>query len=105
MTERHTLPMRRYCETFELPYGGLTNGHIVNVGRYPDGAVAEVFISGGRSGETVQAMARDSGVILSLALQYGVPLSAIRHAITRDSQNLPQSIIGAVVDRLVEASS
>ena len=49
-----------------------------------------------------EAIARDGAVLLSLALQYGVPLETIKHAITRDGQGQPQSIIGAVVDRLSE---
>jgi hypothetical protein len=41
-------------------------------------------------------------VILSMALQHGASLDTIRHAITRDSQDAPSSIVGAVVDRLAE---
>jgi hypothetical protein len=41
-------------------------------------------------------------VLLSLALQYGCELDTARHAITRDSQGAPSSIIGAVIDRLSE---
>lgn len=103
MTARRPLPMRRHCETFELPFGGLTKGHIVTVGFYRDGAIGEVFITGGKSGEQVEAIARDFAVVLSLALQYGVPIDDILHAMTRDSQGQPSSIAGAVVDRLQEA--
>lgn len=102
---RRALPMRRYCETFELPFGGLTKGHVVTVGYYRDGAIGEVFISGGKSGEAVEAIARDGAVLISMALQYGVPLDTIKHALTRDSQDQPQSIIGAVVDRLMGEQS
>ncbi|MEY9493717.1 TSCPD domain-containing protein [Bradyrhizobium elkanii] len=101
MAERHALPMRRRSENFELPFGGLAKGHIVTVGFYPDGTIGEVFITGGKSGEQVEAIARDSAVILSMALQHGVALDTIEHAITRDSQNQPSSILGAVADRLI----
>jgi len=100
MTERRPLPARRNCQTFELPYGGLNRSHFVTVGYYDDGKMGEVFISGGKSGEMVEAIARDGAVLLSIALQYGADLEAIRHAITRDSMGQPSSIVGAVVDQL-----
>jgi hypothetical protein len=100
MTDRRALPMRRRSETFELAFGGLTKGHTITVGYYDDGSIGEVFINGGKSGEQVEAIARDGAVLVSMLLQYGAPLDTIRHALTRDSQAEPQSIVGAVVDRL-----
>ncbi|MGY3615708.1 TSCPD domain-containing protein [Bradyrhizobium sp. USDA 10063] len=100
MAERRALPMRRFSETFELLFGGLARGYVVTMGFYHDGTVGEIFVNGGKSGEAVEAIARDGAVVLSLALQHGVPLDTISHAITRDGQGAPSSIIGAVVDRL-----
>jgi hypothetical protein len=102
MTDRRILPQRRRAETFDLSFGGLNRAHTVTLGFYNDGALGEVFISGGKSGEAVEAIARDGAVLLSLALQYGADLHNIKSAITRDGQGLPSSIIGAVVDRLSE---
>jgi hypothetical protein len=102
MTERHTLPVRRRSETFDIPWGGYTRYHTVTVGYYDDGKIGEVFINGGKSGEQVEAIARDGAVLLSIALQHGVPLDTVRSAITRDGQGEPSSIVGAVVDRLRE---
>ena len=102
MTERNALPMRRRSETFNLAYGGARKDHVVTVGFYADGTPGEVFISGGRSGEQVEAIARDGAVLLSLALQHGVALDTIKHAVTRDAQGAPSSIVGAVVDKLAE---
>ena len=39
-------------------------------------------------------------VLLSIALQHGVPLETIKHALTREGNGTPSTIIGAVVDRL-----
>lgn len=100
MTARRALPMRRSCETFELAYGGFDRRHAITLGYFADGTVGEVFINGGKSGEQVEAIARDGAVLLSLALQHGVSLDTIRGAITRDSHGEPSSIVGAVVDRL-----
>src|SRR6476646_7754847 len=102
MTERRALPMRRRCETFAIDFGGLKKSHTISVGYYEDGRPGEVFISGGKSGEQVEAIARDGAVLLSMALQHGVALDTIGHAITRDGQEQPQSIIGVVVDRLAK---
>jgi hypothetical protein len=101
MTVRRELPMRRRCETFEISFGGLTKSHTVSVGYYDDGSPGEVFITGGKSGEQVEAIARDGAVLLSMALQHGVSLQTIAHAVTRDGQGAPSSIVGAVVDRLM----
>jgi hypothetical protein len=99
---RRTLPQRRRCETFEISFGGLARDHKVTLGFYEDGALGEVFIDFGKSGEVAEAIARDGAVLLSLALQYGAELSNIKSAVTRDAQGEPTSIIGAVVDRLSE---
>jgi len=100
MSERRPLPMRRSCITFELPFGGLSKGHVVNIGFYPDGTVGECFVTGGKSGEQIEAIARDAAILISLALQSGVQLDTIEHAITRDAQGNPSSIVGAVIDKL-----
>jgi hypothetical protein len=105
MTNRRTLPQRRRCETFEISFGGLSRSHTITLGYYDDGALGEVFINGGKSGEQVEAIARDGAVLLSLALQYGAELANIKSAITRDEQGAPTSVVGAVVDRLSEEAS
>jgi hypothetical protein len=74
MTDRRILPQRRYAETFEFAWGGLERSYAVTLGFYDDGALGEVFITGGKSGEQVEAVARDGAVLLSLALQHGIPL-------------------------------
>jgi len=101
---RRILPQRRAAETFDLAFGGLNRSHTITLGFYEDGALGEIFINGGKSGEVVEAIARDGAVILSLALQYGADLANIRAAITRDEQGAPSSIIGAVLDRLMEGA-
>lgn len=102
MTTRLPLPARRRCETFELPFGGLTSPHVVTVGYYDDGRLGEVFINGGKSGEMAEAIARDGAIMTSLALQYGVSIETMQHAITRNSQDEPQSIVGAVIESLLD---
>ncbi|MEY9137755.1 hypothetical protein ACVIWV_005992 [Bradyrhizobium diazoefficiens] len=101
MTDRRALPMRRSADTFDISFGGVNRGYAVTLGFYEDGTLGEVFISGGKSGEAVEAIARDGAVLLSLALQYGAQIENLASAITRDGQGQPSSIIGAVIDRLL----
>ena len=101
MNKRRELPQRRLCETFEIAFGGFNQKHFVTFGCYDDGTIGEVFINFPKSGMQTEAIARDGAVLLSLALQYGVPLENIKTAITRDLKGEPMSIVGAVVDRLI----
>jgi len=101
MTARDTLPQRRRAETFEIEHGGQRTRFAVTVGYYDStNRVGEVFITGAKAGSGSEAIARDGAVILSIALQYGVPLETIKHAMTREADGSPSTVIGAVVDRL-----
>jgi hypothetical protein len=95
---RRTLPQRRASETFDLRFWSLN--FTVTVGFYADGTPGEVFIDGGKTGQDIQSMARDAAVVLSLALQHGARIEAIRHAVTRNGSGEAASILGAIVDRL-----
>jgi hypothetical protein len=93
---RRTLPQRRVSETFDLRFW--SQPFTVTVGFYVDGTPGEVFISGCKTGNDIASIARDAGVLLSLALQHGVPPDTIRHAVTRGASEEPASILGAIVD-------
>jgi len=93
---RKVLPTRRRCEHLSMTCG---NGkYTVSVGRYSDGVPAEVFVSSSRPSSEISDVARDASILISIALQYGVPLRAMRDSITRLSDNSAASIIGAVLD-------
>jgi hypothetical protein len=100
MNVRHALPQRRAAQTFEMQHGKLNTVFQVTLGYYPDGRVGEVFISGSKAGSEIEAVARDGAVLLSIALQFGVPLNTIKHAVTREHDGSPSTIIGAVIERL-----
>ena len=108
MSHRERLPSRRYSSTMEMVHADKVFS--VSIGFYP--AVlgelprpAEVFISGPKVGSDMDALARDSAVLLSLALQYGVPIDVIQATITRDQGGKPSTIAGAVVDTLVKGTA
>lgn len=103
MSERQRLPERRYCETFKIHMWGDT--FHITLGHHRDGRVGEVFIAGSKSGVQLDAVCRDGAVLLSLAMQYGVPLDVIREALTRDHDGSPSTIVGAIVDRLAPRES
>ena len=95
---RRTLPQRRASETFDLRFW--SQDFTITIGRYPDGTLGEVFIDGGKTGQDIQSTARDAAMVLSLALQHGTPIEAIRHAVTRSGSGEAASILGAIVDVL-----
>ena len=94
---RQVLPQRRRAETFAI----ICRNQPVTItaGFYDDGALGEVFIDTGKSGADLAHVARDAAVVISLALQHGVSIETIRHAVTRNGSE-PSSIVGAVIDAL-----
>ena len=96
---RKTLPPRRLAETFTVTHWN--QPFSVTVGFYDDGTLGEIFINVSKSGADLAHVAHDAGVTLSLGLQHGVPIESIQHAVTRDNNGAPSSILGAVVDALV----
>jgi hypothetical protein len=89
---------RRRAETFDLTF---RNQLItITTGFYADDTFGEIFISTGKTGTDIASVARDAAVAISLALQHGVPIESLGHAITRDRSGAAASILGAVVDAI-----
>jgi len=99
---RDVLPQRRRNETFNMKFGGQNKDFTITVGFYDDGRVGEVFIDGAKPGSEMADITRDGAVLLSLALQHGVPLTTMRHAVCRDKANNATTIVGAVIDKILE---
>ena len=78
MSERIRLPDRRGADVFEFDHGG--RRWTTTIGRFPDGAVAEIFLDTKPS--PLADMAQDAAILASLALQHGAPFETVRHAIT-----------------------
>jgi hypothetical protein len=95
---RTTLPQRRSHEAFNFTHWD--QRYAVGIGRAADGSLKEIFINGGKTGMQMDTLARDSAVLLSIALQYGVPIEPMRHAITRNSDGTACGPIGALLDLL-----
>ena len=101
---RDTLPARRHSLNFTVKFQGET--YQVSVGFYPDGRPGEVFINrvmgkaSAKVGRLLDDVCRDAAILISMALQHGVKLSTISHAVTRDGEGEPMTIVGAIVDHL-----
>ena len=95
---RERLPNRRMCKSFAFEHGGMK--YTASIARYGDGGLAEIFVSNHKTGSDADAAAKDSAVICSIALQHGVPVETIRHALLRDARGNPSSPLGTALDRL-----
>ena len=96
---RRILPQRRAAETFDLRFWN--QPFTVTVGFYADGTPGEVFIDGGKTGARHPAVQPATPPwCLSLALQHGTAIEAIRHAVTLTGSGSAASILGAAVDAL-----
>ena len=54
----------------------------IGLGRFPDGAPAEVFVDVvGKAGSAIQMHVETAAILVSLLLQHGVPFTTIKHSI------------------------
>lgn len=76
------------------------------------GRPREMFLAGGKEGSTLDALLADAAVVISVALQHGIPPSALAKSVGRlpgipvgprdldKPARLPASLIGAALDLL-----
>lgn len=111
--QRKRLPQRRRAVSTEIDFvrgDGATVKYSATVGFYPDGKPGEIFINGPKDGTDMAAICADGSVLISIALQYGVPLEVLAAAIGRAPLEVdgdpvrPVSVLGAAIDKLVEES-
>ena len=76
---RNRLPKKRYGMTYESVVGGLKI--YLRTGVYPDGRLGEVFLDAHKEGATLRSLLNCVAILLSIGLQYGVPLSAYCHTL------------------------
>ncbi len=72
---RRKLPDTRQSLTHKFSLGG-TEGYIT-VGKFEDGKPGEVFIQMAKAGSTINGLMDTVGTLVSLCLQYGVPLETL----------------------------
>lgn len=95
---RERLDNRRFSETFDIEVDG--RKYRCTYSRFRDGRLAEIFINNNRVNSDSDTSAKDSSVICSIALQFGVPLETIRRALMRDLQGRPNGPLAAALDAI-----
>ena len=69
MTVRRRLPHRRGAVALDIEHAG--HCYRMHVGYFPNGAVGEVFVDATKQNSTLDELAADAAVLLSLLLQHG----------------------------------
>jgi hypothetical protein len=94
---RNRLPNRRGAVAFDFTHRD--QRFRAHVG-FHAGAIAELFLDGARPNSALDALAADAAILISLLLQRDSSPSEIGHALRREPNGSPASLIGAAVDRL-----
>jgi hypothetical protein len=97
---RKHLPNRRLSENVEFERDGAR--YRMAVGYFPDGGVGEIFLNADRTDSLLDVLVNDAAILVSLALQHGVPLYKLAHAMKRDSSGTASSPIGVALDRITK---
>ena len=95
---RERLSNRRASGSFAFQCGGMR--YVASISRFPDGRLAEIFITNHKVGSDADAAAKDSAVVCSIALQHGTPVDVIRKALLRDGRGVASSPLGVALDKL-----
>ena len=98
VADRERLPNRREHTSLDIEAGGFR--YVAGVGYYADGRLAEIFLHAAKGGTAIDAAARDSAVVASLALQHGVDPDTLRHALMRNGNGKANGPLGVVLDLL-----
>ena len=96
MSERMRLPNRRLNESLAFVCHG--QRYVATLGFFENGNLAEIFLQNAKLGSHADASAKDSAILASLGLQYGIPLSVIRHSLLRDARGTASSPVGMALD-------
>jgi hypothetical protein len=100
---RERLPARRACLVVGFDHRsswGTPIPYTATIGFFDDGRIGEVFVDGKMRSSEGGALAADAAVLISIALQHGVPLDEMRNGMARSGDGLPHSIIGSTLDLL-----
>lgn len=107
MTTRHRLASRRALETVAFEHDGQRykaglGRELLCIDRALLGPIAEVFLNGQRVNSSVDVLASDGAILMSMLLQYGCPPEDIAHAMKRNPDGSPASPLGRAAAFLVE---
>ncbi len=97
---REPLHNRRINQTQTFERDGIRI--TLTVGFYPNGVPGEVFLNADRADSMLDVLMSDAAIVASIALQHGVPLQQIAHALKRDKFGIASSPFGAAIDRITD---
>lgn len=99
---RVKMPQRRVTAVFEITHELGRQPLTATIGFDSEGAPREVFLDVPKS-SPMGEIARDSALLISIALQSGVPLSEMQAGVGRDDESgKPHTIIGTALDLLAK---
>jgi hypothetical protein len=99
---RERLPNRRPSLTEDIGVGDRVYSATIGFDRFC--RPKEIFLAGAREGSDMQAVLDDTAIVVSLALQNGIPAAALRMSMSRaplphsGAPRAPASVIGAAID-------
>lgn len=100
LLERAELPNKRRGENLEFLHDGQRFHASVRYDSATSVLPSEVFLNCSKVDSFADFAVRDAAILLSVALQYGVPLRALSHALGRNQDGSASSPIGALMDIL-----
>jgi hypothetical protein len=95
---RQRLPVRRLAIASEFWHRD--QRYRGQIGLFPDGSIAELFLDSARPNSALDAFAADAAILISLLLQHGASPVEIGHALRRNPDGTPTSLIGEATDWL-----
>lgn len=99
MSTREPLPNRRYSESVEIRFLGIS--YAMQIGFHDDGRIGDIFLGMEKAaGSQMDVTSRDAAVVISMAMQHGVPLDRMLSAVTKDESGRPEGLIGHVLQML-----
>jgi hypothetical protein len=93
---RTRLPNRRANQSFTFEVGGLK--YTATASFQADGRLGELFLSNHKSNSMADMLARDIGIVFSIAAQSGADIEVIRQALSRDNAGRATGPLGAALD-------
>ena len=101
MSDRKRIPLERESVTHRFSIGGFRC--YITVGLYPDRRPGEVFLRAAKAGSTISGLMDSIALLISLSLQYGVPVEDICR-ILRHQRFEPLGIVDGIAEVTAAAS-
>jgi hypothetical protein len=104
MTDRRRLASRRMLETIAVEHEG--QRYKIGLGRERGCVdVVEVFLNAQQVNSTLDVIASDGAILMSLLIQYGHPVEEIAKSMKRNPDGSPASPLGMAAAFLIEAAA